>query len=105
MKQQKCPDGRIVAAGTQRLFSDDGAIKDEEIGFFERHEQTLLGHTHVHWLYRGLASLDLVNNTGQVINSSRKEGYCVIDSFKFRELPDSPSRPEYFSIGHVKIRM
>ena len=91
-EQQKCPDGRIVAAGTQRLFSDDGSYKEEDIGFFERHEHTLLGHTHVHWHYRGLASLDLVNNNGQVIASSRKEGYCVLDSFKFRELPGSPSR-------------
>jgi hypothetical protein len=98
-EQQKDAKGRIVAPGVQRIFSDDGNYKEEDVGFFERHEHTVLGHTHVHWHYRDLASLDLLNNNEQVIGSSRKEGYCVVDSFKYRDLAGSPSRRVFFPRG------
>jgi Lysyl oxidase len=96
--EQQNDNGRIVAPGIQRIHNDDSGYNEEDIGFFERHEHTVLGHTHVHWHYRDLASLDLVSNE-QVISSSRKEGYCVVDSFKYRDLPSSPPTKVFFPHG------
>ena len=98
-EQRNDPNGRIVAPGIQRLFRDDGSYKEEDVGLFERHEHVVAGHTHIHWHYRGLASLDLINHNGQVITSSRKAGYCVADVFKYLELPGSPSRRVFRPAG------
>lgn len=89
-EQQKDPNGTIVAPGIQRLFCDDGSYKEEDVGLFERHEHNIFGHIHIHWHYRGLASLDLVDHNGKIIGSSRKPGYCLADSFKHSDLPGSP---------------
>lgn len=84
-------NGTVVAPAKQIISAVNGANKEEDVGFFERYEEDDgLGHTHIHWIYRDLASLDLLDGTGAIKKSSRKEGYCVIDSFKFRELPNSP---------------
>jgi Lysyl oxidase len=80
--------GKIVAPAKQRIFSNDNRYSDKDVGVFERHEEP----GHVHWHYEGLASMDLVNKDGQVVATSKKEGYCLADSFRYNSnLPNSPA--------------
>jgi len=81
-------NGKVVAPAKQRIFSHDGGYRDQDVGFYERHEEPDM----VHWHYDGLASMDLVNKDGKVVATSEKEGYCLADSFRYNgNLPNSPA--------------
>jgi hypothetical protein len=87
---------KIIAPATQRIFNDENGYTDTDVGFFERHDE--LGH--VHWHYGGLASMDLVNGNGQIKATSKKEGYCLADSFRFNSnLPNSPVKRVFDHMG------
>ena len=89
-------NGRIYAPAKQIIKQDDGGTREIDVGFFERHEeQEVPGHVHVHWHYPGLASLDLVSKDGLIAASSEKEGYCVIDSFRYPNFPVSRNKQFY----------
>jgi hypothetical protein len=77
-------DGKTFASAKQIIKQDDGETREVDVGLFERNEeQDGSGHSHVHWHYPNLASLALVNESGEIVASSKKEGYCVIDSFRY----------------------
>lgn len=76
--------GRTVAYAKQIIKQDNGSHREAEVGLFERHKGLDdLGNVHYHWHYKDLASLDLVDKNGVTAASSKKEGYCVIDSFPY----------------------
>ena len=81
-------DGKkIVAPAKQRIFNNEGGYREIEVGDFERHEEL----DHVHWHYPRLASMELLSKDGQVEACSKKEGYCLADSFQYdSSLPKSP---------------
>jgi Lysyl oxidase len=81
-------DGKTVAPGKQIIKQDDGGQREVDIGFFEEYEhEEIAGMSHIHWHYKDLARLELVNKKdGQTVAKSDKEGYCVADLFRY---PDS----------------
>jgi Lysyl oxidase len=82
-------EGRTVASAKQIIKQDDGTHREVDVGLFERHKGLDdLGHVHYHWHYRNLASLDLVDKNGVIVASSKKDGYCVIDSFRYPNFPE-----------------
>lgn len=83
----KKENGKTIASAKQRIFNEDCQFRDVDVGFFELHEQ--IGHGEAHWHYHGLASLDLLDEDGQIVASSKKEDYCVVDVFKHQDLPYS----------------
>ena len=67
-----------------------------KVGYFDKQvDQEAGGHTHTHWHYANLASLDLLNKYGEIVARSEKKGYCVIDSFKYPNF--SINRQKQFS--------
>ena len=78
-------EGRTVASAKQIIKQDDGSHREVDVGLFERIKGL---DNHYHWHYRNLASLDLVDKNGAIVASSKKDGYCVIDSFRFPNFPD-----------------
>jgi hypothetical protein len=84
------------AVAKQIITLEGGGESEIKVGYFDRHvEQEPGGHTHTHWHYAKLASLDLINKDGEKIASSEKEGYCVIDSFRYPQF--STIRERQFS--------
>jgi hypothetical protein len=99
--QQLPPDenGKVLAPAKQRIFSNDGKYRDEDVGFFERHDEPDM----VHWHYEGLASMDLVDKDGKVISTSDKEGYCLADSFRYNpNLANSPATGLFMPLACVQ---
>lgn len=89
-------DNKTRSPAKQIITQEDGGKSEINVGYFDKHvEQEPGGHTHTHWHYSNLASLDLINNDGKIVASSDKEGYCVIDSFKYPNF--FPSRQKQFS--------
>lgn len=86
-------DGRQVAPAKQLIYDEHQTPKEVDVGFFELHIDE--EHHHRHWHYEGLASLDLVNEDDSVVASSKKDGYCVIDYFRYLSSPKSPERPRF----------
>jgi hypothetical protein len=79
---------KTIAPATQRIFNDEGGYTEKDVGFFERHVEEL---DHVHWHYADLASMDLIDGNGEVKNTSKKAGYCLADSFRYKsDLQNSP---------------
>lgn len=88
-------DGKTRSPAKQIITQEGGAEMEIPIGYFDKHvEQEPGGHTHTHWHYARLASLDLIDQDGKIVASSNKEGYCVIDSFKYPNFP--VNRPKQF---------
>jgi hypothetical protein len=84
---------RVVARAKQIIRHQDNTVKEIDVGYFEKYvEQLPDGHSHTHWHYKDLASLDLVDREGKVVASSDKPGYCVIDSFPHPDFPDHKDR-------------
>jgi len=91
--------GRTVAPAKQRIFNDEGGYREIDVGFFERHQEP----DHVHWHYAGLASMELVNKDGKVVATSKKEGYCLADSFQYdSSLPKSPPTAYFDPIACIQ---
>ena len=89
-------DGKVLAPAKQRIYSNDGKNRDENVGFFERHDEPGM----VHWHYDGLASMELVEKNGNVIRKSDKEGYCLADSFRYNpNLENSPATGYFDSLA------
>lgn len=81
-------DGKTFAPAKQIIKQDNGETRELDIGLFERYEeQDSVGHGHVHWHYKDLASLVLVDENGLEVARSNKPGYCVIDSFRYPNFP------------------
>jgi hypothetical protein len=81
-------DGKTIAPGKQIIKQDDGGFREVDVGFFEEYEhKESNGHTHIHWHYKDLARLELVNKKdGQTVAKSDKEGYCVADVFRYPDV-------------------
>jgi hypothetical protein len=81
-------DGKTFAPAKQIIKQENGETRELDVGLFERYEeQDSVGHGHVHWHYKDLASLRLVDENGQEVARSTKPGYCVIDSFRYPNFP------------------
>jgi hypothetical protein len=88
----KKENGKEIAPAKQKIFNENGQFREVDVGYFElhRHEHPGAPHDHPHWHYDGLASLELVDEVGQIVAKSGKDSYCVVDVFKYQNLPDSP---------------
>jgi hypothetical protein len=87
----KSENGEKIAPAKQRIFNDNGEFRDVDVGYFKLHEE--LGHHH--WHYKGLASLELLNKDSEVAAYSKKDSYCVVDVFKYRDLPNTPESAKF----------
>jgi hypothetical protein len=87
-------DGKTRSPAKQIICQEDGSKSEITVGYFDRHIEEEGGHTHTHWHYPNLASLDLINKDGIKVAESDKEGYCVIDSFRYPNF--SINRPQQF---------
>ncbi len=88
-------DGKIVAPAKQIIKMNNGESR-VDVGFFERHEESdnhkepgEVEHTHVHWHYNGFASVHLIDQNGKIVASSNKKGYCVVDSYRYPNFPET----------------
>ena len=82
----KNDQGKEIAPAKQILFRKNatgGLEKSEEVdvGFFEKHIEGGT-HGHVHWHYSKLASIELLGDNDEVVANSKKDKFCLIDSFK-----------------------
>jgi hypothetical protein len=94
--QEKTQNGQTIAPAKQRIYKDNGEFRDVDVGYFEKHiHQDPGSHEHVHWHYDGLATLDLLDSSGQVVGLSPKASYCVVDVFKYKDLSNSPRTPKF----------
>lgn len=84
-------NGKKIAPARQRIFDDSGKFREVDVGHFELHEES----GHAHWHYKRLASLELLNSDGVVVASSKKDSYCVVDVFKFQDLPGTPHSAKF----------
>jgi len=81
-------DGKTVAPGKQIIKQENGETREIDIGYFDQHvEEDGSGHSHVHWQYKDLASMVLVDENEEEVARSKKPGYCVIDSFPYPNFP------------------
>jgi hypothetical protein len=88
---EKTENGETIAPAKQRIYRDNGEFREVDVGFVEKHmHQDHGGHDFPHWHYNGLATLELLDQEDLVVAKSDKEGYCVVDVFKFQNLPNSP---------------
>jgi lysyl oxidase len=84
----KNDQGKEIAPAKQILFRKNvrgGLEKSEEVdvGYFEKHIEKELGtHGHVHWHYSKLASIELLGENNEIVANSKKDKFCLIDSFK-----------------------
>jgi hypothetical protein len=85
-------EGKIAPA-KQRIFNDSGEYREVDVGYFEYH----LSVDHIHWHYDGLASLDLFDNTDQWVGKYEKDSHCVVDVFKYENLPESPTTRKFLA--------
>jgi hypothetical protein len=93
---EKTENGETIAPAKQRIYREDGEFREVDVGFVEKHiHQDHGGHDHPHWHYNGLATLELLDQEDRVVATSNKEGYCVVDVFKFQDLAKSPANPEF----------
>jgi Lysyl oxidase len=93
---EKSQNGETIAPAKQRIYKDNGEFRDVDVGYFEKHiHQHPGGHDHPHWHYDGLATLDLLDNNDRIVATSKKTSYCVVDVFKYEDLPNSPQQPKF----------
>jgi hypothetical protein len=69
----------------QRLYSGRRAIRDLHIGHFEHHA------THHHWHLMQVAQYRLLTPRGDLVATSEKISFCMVDSERF--LPDLSGSP------------
>jgi hypothetical protein len=91
-KEQIDKDGNTIAPAKQKIYEDDGSEKYKDVGFFTKHIESDEIENHVHWHYKDIASLELVDKNGKVVASSKKDGYCLADTF-----PYNSNSPPLFS--------
>jgi len=82
-KEQTGNDGKNIAPAKQKIRESDGNEVYVDVGYFIQHIENTGTETHFHWHYNGIASLELVDKNGKVIASSKKEGYCLADTFPY----------------------
>jgi hypothetical protein len=92
---EKSQNGKIIAPAKQRIYKDNGEFREVDVGYFEKHIHRHGPHEHPHWHYSGLASLDLIDNEGHVVANCKKTDYCVVDVFKYQDMPNSPQHPKF----------
>jgi len=93
---EKTENGETFAPAKQRIYRDNGEFREVDVGFVEKHiHQDHGGHDHPHWHFDGLATLELVDQEDHVVAESKKDGYCIVDVFKFQELANSPTNPNF----------
>jgi hypothetical protein len=96
---EKNQNGEIIAPAKQRVYKDNGEFREVDVGYFEKHMHEdsggTGGHNHPHWHYAGLASLDLLDKEDHVVASCKKTSYCVVDVFKYKDMPNSPKDPKF----------
>jgi hypothetical protein len=90
-------DGEKVAAAKQRIYYDNNTFKDIDVGYFEKHIE--MGHDHPHWHYNGIGSIELLDLNNNLVTKSKKNSFCVVDEFKYKNLPNSPSTKRFFESG------
>jgi len=98
-------EGKTVATGKQIIKQDGGGYREVDVGFFEEYEhEELPGMTHIHWHFKDLARLELVNKKdGQTAAKSDKKGYCVADLYPYPDskvIRDRQFRPESTACLH-----
>lgn len=90
--EEETENGETTSPAKQRIYQDNGVFRDVDVGYLEKHmHQGHMGPPMAHWHYDGLASLDLLDQEGHIVESSKKDGYCIVDVFKFQNLPNSPA--------------
>jgi hypothetical protein len=100
--EEQSENGEIIAPAKQRIYKDNGEFREVDVGYFEKHiHQEIGGHDHPHWHYGGLASLDLVDNENHVVASCKKTSYCVVDVFKYKDMPNSPKDPKFSPLACI----
>lgn len=86
----------VIAPAKQRIYYDDNSYWEKDVGSFERHEEVMpTGGTMIHWHYPRLASIDLINDQEKILGSSEKEGYCLADSFRYQDSPNTPLKKRF----------
>jgi hypothetical protein len=86
-------NGKQTAPANQVIYDEHGGTREVGVGEFELHIHE--EHDMRHWHYDGLASLDLVNDDDLIVERSKKDGYCVIDYFKYQDLPNAPEQRKF----------
>lgn len=93
---EETENGETIAPAKQRIYQENGEFRDVDVGYLEKHmHEGHMGPPMPHWHYDGLASLDLLDQEGQIVESSRKNGYCIVDVFKFQNFPNSADVPRF----------
>jgi hypothetical protein len=81
----------------QRVFRSDGSHYNRLAGHFVYHPQ----HNHTHfedWAIYRLREILPDDGVGEIVGSSRKTSFCLLDSFEYdTSLPNSPEDPEYIA--------
>ena len=75
----------------QRIYWSDGSTRDVAAGTLEYKD------SHLHWHITDLALYELLDEDGEVLLSSNKAGFCLIDTyFVDPRPPDGPDAPEFY---------
>lgn len=94
---EKTENGERVASAIQRIYNTDGGFRECDIGQFEFHTSS---DGHNHWHFKGFELFELLSEDGKnVLAKGNKEGFCMVDSFVYKSIPNSPPRAEYFEEG------
>jgi len=90
-------NGERVAPAIQWVFNTEGGHREHNAGEFVFHTEE---DGHSHWHLRDFEGFDLLNDEGnKVVASSDKEGFCMVDSFKFSLIEGSPDKEQFFERG------
>ncbi|NUM52181.1 MAG: hypothetical protein HUU46_00930 [Candidatus Hydrogenedentes bacterium] len=81
----------------QRIFRSDGSHYNRVAGHFVYHSQ----HNHTHfedWAIYRLREILPNDGVGDIIATSKKTSFCLLDSFEYDlSLPNAPDNPEFIS--------
>jgi hypothetical protein len=94
---EKIVNGQRVAPATQRIYNTDNSFRDRDTGRFVFHTDP---DGHNHWHFQGFELFEILDEDGRrSLAKGNKEGFCMVDSFKYKSTAVSPSRPQYFEEG------
>jgi len=100
--EPRTENGKTIAPAIQRIYKDNGEYEEKDVGIFEQHEEIdRFGNKMVHWHYEGIASMHLLDEKGNIVSESGKDGYCLADSYQYSNLPNSPQDPVFYAINCI----
>jgi len=95
--EERNENGERVAPAIQRIFNTEGSFTEHEVGLFKFHTDT---DGHNHWHFIGFELFELISEDRKnVLAKGNKEGFCMVDTFQYRQIANSPPTGQFDEDG------